>query len=243
MKNSTQSGKYPSASKSNQKKIMASEQARRDDASKIEVEKDKVPKMTTHFESLAQTEGRQQGLSLEEISKLRGTAQQSSIEAIRAAENRYEKANQQMGTEGKGLKDQALEKVAEATKVVSSVAGYTKDKVVGVGQTVAGYTGEKLAAVKDAVVATKEKDEVERGLEAKKSSQQETKSEALDREEMGGEEESRLEGEEKGSGSVLQAIGETIVEIGQTTKELLVGKDNDKVKEYEERYKGSGEGI
>ncbi|CAA0819900.1 late embryogenesis abundant domain-containing protein / LEA domain-containing protein [Striga hermonthica] len=265
---------------------MASEQPRREDVSKIEVEKDRVPKMTTHFESLAQTEGRQQGLSLEEISKLRGTAQQSSVEAIRAAEDRYEKANQQMGTESKGLKDQALEKVAEATKVVSNVAGYTKDKVVGAGQTVAGYTGEKLAAVKDAVVAAEEKAadyaarkkaEAQRDLEAKKSSQEqesgslvgkeqheEKKSEALDREEIGGEEGSPLfgggaekqgrgerGGEQKasqgrtgtGSGSVLQAIGETIVEIGQTTKDLLLGQDKDKAKRHEEPYTGSGGGI
>lgn len=35
-----------------------------------------------------------------------------------------------------------------------------------------------------------------------------------------GEERKREEG-----GGVLQAIGETIVEIGQTTKDLLVGQD------------------
>ncbi|EYU30783.1 hypothetical protein MIMGU_mgv1a025154mg, partial [Erythranthe guttata] len=126
---------------------MSSEQARREnhvrDERKIEVEKDRVPKMTTHFESLAEkTKGDQDTLphhhhvervsvpvrvggvqysssveshdesdkigphkedkqappSLEEISKMRGAAQQNSLEAIRAAEDRYNKAKDQTTT-------------------------------------------------------------------------------------------------------------------------------------------------
>lgn len=53
-----------------------------------------------------------------------------------------------------------------------------------------------------------------------------------------------------GGGGVFQAIGETIVEIGQTTKDLLAGQsplEDDETKQVKEGeappYKGAGQGI
>ncbi|KAG8364741.1 hypothetical protein BUALT_Bualt18G0030200 [Buddleja alternifolia] len=424
--------------------MASSEQMRREnvrDEGKIEVEKDRVPKMTTHFESLAREhkddvpvrssiggvyeyhsgttgestesdtkrseakkmhttgtgtrdeETQQQvhgerlgGASLEEISNLRATAQQKSVEAIKAAEERYNKAKEtgilqtpeeskhttttttpafqtkhytaqkameakealsskgqsaaQYAAEkgrlaknsavdttitaagyvvdkavaakdvtvesgkkvGSEVKDQAvvagwgaahytLEKVAEATKAVSgvtsSVAGYTgetvvaaKDKVAGAGQTVVGYAGDKLAAAKDAVVSAEEKaaqyaarkkEEAKHDLERKKSSKEEkgetfmskeqehetrvqevqpsSKHETFEeggaegKEEGGAESGAKQEQGGGGGGSVLHAIGETIVEIGQTAKELVVGQRDETKDIKEEPYTGAGEGI
>ncbi|KAL0443860.1 UNVERIFIED_CONTAM: hypothetical protein Slati_2108700 [Sesamum latifolium] len=384
---------------------MASKQLRREnhvaDERKTAVKKDRVPKMTTHFESLAgkarddqhnapvhgekpsgrsesERMSREEGLeeeperekrasqihagkeekeqqaaayggrreesgekenhggeesqaapSLEEISNLRAKAQQNSTEAIRAAEERYEKSKEKGASalhkakdytaekavaakevvveSGKGaaeyvgkvaadVKDHAvvagwgathytLEKAAEATKAVagvtSSVAGYTgekvvaaKDKVAGAGQSLAGYAGEKIAAAKDAVVATEEsaaeyaarkKAAAEKELEAKRAShdkgdwgetiaskehqyagneQWATTTDEFQEWDREGAEEQGRSSQEWGS-SILHAIGETIVEIGQTAKELLVGRHppqvlepNDKAEYMEETHAG-----
>ncbi|KAJ0632422.1 hypothetical protein HanLR1_Chr17g0664961 [Helianthus annuus] len=100
---------------------MAQQQRRENktDEREIHVEKDKVPKMASHFESLTvkdsgdqpvvhhvvgtvhgaagdQSEAKDQykGPSLEEISKYRGVAQQNSMDAIRAAEEQYRKSKE-----------------------------------------------------------------------------------------------------------------------------------------------------
>ncbi|KAL6497014.1 hypothetical protein OROGR_028943 [Orobanche gracilis] len=176
---------------------------------------------------------------------------------------------------GWGATQYTMEKAAEATKaaadLTSSVAGYTKDKVAGAGQTVAGYAGEKLAAAKDTVVASEEK-AAEYAARKKAESRKDMDGKILSHEkpdiqqhEAGGrletpskdyfqgvEQGERQGGEQKpkqagGGGTVFHAIGETIVEIGQTTKNLLVGHDQYPVeqKEHEEgeAYTGRGEGI
>ncbi|KAK6119978.1 hypothetical protein DH2020_046266 [Rehmannia glutinosa] len=161
---------------------MASDQLRRENVTEEHdtmVEKDRVPKMATHYEHLSEKAKeeeqhisprshekahRQPEPSLEEISKLRATAQQNSVEAIRAAGEKAVAAKDVAAESGKGaagyvgkVKDQAvvagwgatqytLEKVAEATKAVA-----------GAGKTVVGYAEEKIAAAKDVVVANEEK--------------------------------------------------------------------------------------
>ncbi|KAL6975915.1 hypothetical protein U1Q18_024710 [Sarracenia purpurea var. burkii] len=81
-------------------------------------------------------------LSLEEISNFRQTAQQNSMEAIRAAEERYSKT-----------KDCAEQKGAEK-ETVPSVAWRAKDAVVETGKSAVGYAGKVAVDVKDkAVVA------------------------------------------------------------------------------------------
>ncbi|KAL0399741.1 UNVERIFIED_CONTAM: hypothetical protein Sradi_2317400 [Sesamum radiatum] len=128
-----------------------------------------------------------------------------------------------------------------------------KDKVAGAGKSLAGYAGEKIAAAKDAVVATEEsaaeyaarkKAAAEKELEAKRASHDKGdwgKTIASKERQYGGNEQwatrptdgfeewDREGAEEQGrssqewGSSILHAIGETIVEIGQTAKELLVG--------------------
>lgn len=185
---------------------MSSEQARREnvtDERKIEVEKDKVPKMTTHFESLAEkTRGeqdvnlprhgekvhqyetvpaavrvggleysgtraepgvkgraeevkaergreekragehtgveehgggqRQSGPSLEEISELRGTAQQNTMEAIRAAEERYDKAKLNQAKESKDITtSQGIQKGSHDNKEKDYSKGQQQGKEEG----------------------------------------------------------------------------------------------------------------
>lgn len=63
----------------------------------------------------------------------------------------------------------------------------------------------------------------------------------------GGEAEQK---QQQGGGGIIQAIGETLVEIGQTTKDLVaeqypveVLERKDEEKDKKEPYKGSGEGI
>ncbi|KAL6559903.1 hypothetical protein OROGR_005020 [Orobanche gracilis] len=168
---------------------------------------------------------------------------------------------------GWGATQYTMEKAAEATKaaadLTSSVAGYTKDKVTGAGQTVTGYAGEKLAAAKDAVVASEEKAaeyaarkkaEARKDMEGKKSSHEQPD---IQQHEAGGQIETPSneyfhggaeEGEQKpeqaaGGGTVFHAIGETIVEIGQTAKDLLVGHDQYPVEQKEPEKSGTGQGI
>ncbi|KAL0328262.1 UNVERIFIED_CONTAM: hypothetical protein Scaly_2258800 [Sesamum calycinum] len=259
---------------------MASQQARRRDVTderNIEVEKDRVPKMTTHFESLAEKargeqdvahplqgerihfqveavpvrvggieysaagekgserevgkekkaeeggrmgsqmhtgrgeeqqhvghhrskemqgkaggeEGRR-GTSLEEISNLRSTAQQNSMEAIRAAEERYEKAKE-MGAKkaeesqgqardttsrgrqersehatekGGSLKDTALEKGQQGKDYTTQKAVEAKGMAMEKGQQAKDYTAEKAAEAKD-VISSKGQYVAEKGQQAK----------------------------------------------------------------------------
>ncbi|KAL7104018.1 hypothetical protein ACP275_08G217800 [Erythranthe tilingii] len=186
---------------------MSSEQARREnvtDERKIEVEKDRVPKMTTHFESLAEktkgdqdtllhhhvervsvpvrvggvqystdksgphkeekqagfegaaaaaSEKRPQAPSLEEISKMRGAAQQNSMEAIRAAEDRYNKAKDHTTTghgqgqaQGGGIQIQTNKGGGGALKEKTQQQQQAKDVISFQGQQPKDVTAPKAAA-------------------------------------------------------------------------------------------------
>ncbi|KAJ8532145.1 hypothetical protein K7X08_012068 [Anisodus acutangulus] len=128
-----------------------------------------------------------------------------------------------------------------------------KDLVADAGKKTAGYAGDTLAAAKDYVVSAEEsaaeyaarkKAEAERGIEAKKShdttkgesrggpvsgEKQESKVEEFQpkerveeffEEETGGKKSTQPE---EGAAVVLHAIGETIMEIGKTTTDLVAG--------------------
>ncbi|KAH0744018.1 hypothetical protein KY290_032011 [Solanum tuberosum] len=129
-----------------------------------------------------------------------------------------------------------------------------KDLVVDAGKKTVGFAEDTLAAAKDYVVSAEEsaaeyaarkKAEAERELEAKKL-QEDTKGEnrrgfipgeKVERRKEKTEESYFEEEEESGVGKeskpvegaavVLQAIGETIVEIGKTTTELVAGRGGD----------------
>lgn len=118
-------------------------------------------------------EGRQEA-SLEEISNMRSKAQQNSMEAIRAAEERYEKAkvlgetalqkakesaSQAKGTslqgiqyaaeKGEVLKDTAKDTLASAGKTAADYTMQAKDVVAEKGHATAQYVAEKAKEAKD----------------------------------------------------------------------------------------------
>ncbi|KAI3457153.1 hypothetical protein Pfo_013816 [Paulownia fortunei] len=175
---------------------------------------------------------------------------------------------------------EATKAVAGVTSSVAGYTGEkavaAKDKVAGAGKTVVGYAGEKIAAAKDAVVATEEnaaeyaarkKAEAQKDLETRKASHEKgdggetiaSKEQYATKEQwerppenfleffQGGAEE---QGQQQEGGSILQAIGQTIVEIGQTTKELLSGQypmqvlqQKDEAKFTEEPHLRAGKGT
>lgn len=165
-------------------------------------EQGKVPKMTTHYESLTvqdpagdqpklvhqvidtvtlqnqqqhnqkgtstqtmqKKEGSEEykGPSLEDISKYRGTAQQHSIEAIRAAEDKYQKAKNETKssgvnkvpeksrqTEDYGLMDTAVDATNKGVSYVGEAADIGKNIALKTGKTVAQSVGKAAGVVKD----------------------------------------------------------------------------------------------
>ncbi|RAL41666.1 hypothetical protein DM860_008848 [Cuscuta australis] len=143
---------------------------------------------------------------------------------------------------------------ATAAGYAGKTAIAAKDVVAGAGNSAAGYAGDKLAAAKDYVVSAEEsaaeyaarkKAEAQREAQAKKPADSKgeggggsifgRKQEAASGGEGGKTREMAVgapkvvvsEGGGEESGGILQAIGETIVEIGQTTKGLVIGSPND----------------
>ncbi|WOH05604.1 hypothetical protein DCAR_0625023 [Daucus carota subsp. sativus] len=239
--------------------MASQDQARRKKKSEVG-EKQSVSKQ---FESLTESPERAQNVGKFEmqgeegegdIGKYRQAAQQNSIDAIRAAQERYEKAKETATTvkdkavvSGWGAGEYTAEKVAEATKAAANVtagaAGYVgekavaaKDKVGSVGVSAKDYAAQKLAAATDAVVAAQEsakeyaarkRAEAEREMLAKQSAEAEERHDDIAGavgEFSQAEPEYGHEGQQGGFGGVLQAIGETVIEIGQTAKDFLVGK-------------------
>ncbi|KAL5793658.1 hypothetical protein ACOSP7_002252 [Xanthoceras sorbifolium] len=82
--------------------------------------------------------GQQKQPSLEEISKLRGTAQQSSMEAIKAAEERY---NQ--------VKEEARHKLGGATEYAAEKGSQVKDTFSQGAQSTSQLVAEKGSQAKD----------------------------------------------------------------------------------------------
>ncbi|CAN6570300.1 unnamed protein product [Malus baccata var. baccata] len=103
---------------------------------------------------IKEEEGRRQGTtqqqpSLEEISQLRATAQQNSMEAMRAAEERYAKA-----------KESARQGLGSATEYASETAGQAKDTLLQGAQTAKETltSAGKTAIEKTAPLAERAKD-------------------------------------------------------------------------------------
>ncbi|KAI3732117.1 hypothetical protein L1987_63314 [Smallanthus sonchifolius] len=155
---------------------MDSMQLRREnktDEREIHVEKDKVPKITTHFESLTvkdsgdhpathhvaaggiHDQGQYQGPSLEDITKYRRIAQQNSMEAVTAAQEQYRKSKQTVAAEkATKVKDYTVEKDQEAKDVVAGKTSGLTETVVDVSKKGASYVGEKAVAAKEVAVET-----------------------------------------------------------------------------------------
>ena len=113
--------------------------------------------------------------SLEEISKFREKAQQNSMEAIRAAEERYQKAKELGASKLQDVKESVAPRVESATTYATekgaqvkdtalekSQQGYTtaKDTLVTAGKTAADYTKQTAEQGKDYTLqkATQAKD-------------------------------------------------------------------------------------
>ncbi|KAL0306814.1 UNVERIFIED_CONTAM: hypothetical protein Sradi_6098700 [Sesamum radiatum] len=105
-----------------------------------------------------------QAPSLEEISNLRAKAQQNSTEAIRAAEERYEKSKEKGASALHKAKDYTAEKAVAAKEVavesgkgaaeyVGKVAAEVKDHAVVAGWGATHYTLEKAAEATKAVAS------------------------------------------------------------------------------------------
>ncbi|KAJ6762036.1 LATE EMBRYOGENESIS ABUNDANT DOMAIN-CONTAINING PROTEIN / LEA DOMAIN-CONTAINING PROTEIN [Salix koriyanagi] len=117
---------------------------------------------------------KEQQLSLDEITKLRETAQENSLEALKAAEERYEKAKnkagQAVGSATKTVKEKfpqakntvsekvaqtkdiAAEKAAQARDITAQKAAQGKDTVIEGAQKTTHYIAEKGAQAKDTIV-------------------------------------------------------------------------------------------
>ncbi|KAG5224730.1 late embryogenesis abundant domain-containing family protein [Salix suchowensis] len=106
---------------------------------------------------------KEQQLSLDEITKLRETAQKNSLEALKAAEERYEKAknkaSQVVGSakntvaeKAAQTKDIAAENAAQARDITAQKAAQGKETVVEGAQKTTSYIAEKGAQAKDTIV-------------------------------------------------------------------------------------------
>ncbi|XP_042972064.1 seed biotin-containing protein SBP65-like isoform X2 [Carya illinoinensis] len=112
--------------------------------------------------------------SLEEISKLRAKAQQNSLETLRAAEERYEKAKESVSQglgaateytkekaaqtkdtaldKGRAVKDSAAEKGAQAKETVTSTAKTAEDYTASTAEKAKDYALQKAVEAKEAAV-------------------------------------------------------------------------------------------
>ncbi|MQM09866.1 hypothetical protein Taro_042742 [Colocasia esculenta] len=108
--------------------------------------------------SSAKMEGQQEkkaeeeAMSLEEMTKYRAAAQQNSIDAIRAAEERYAEAKDAAAAALKNTKEAVAHGVGAAATYAVVKGAEAKDAAAHGARVVAGYSAEKGAVAKDAVV-------------------------------------------------------------------------------------------
>ncbi|KAL8468690.1 hypothetical protein ACS0TY_031763 [Phlomoides rotata] len=221
---------------------MASVQERREkvrDEVGILVEKDIVPKMATLFESLAEKNREDQLYVRFHGEKDVGSGIQGlgESESERKREGEAEKQGGESGIGAVGLVGKVVAQVKdEAVMVGWGTTQYTPEKVAEATKTRPPYAGEKIAATTNAVVvaeyAARKQVEARTEQEARRAShsheivnveERKEQREAAAEKLMGGAEEEEQGQGEGEVGSILEAIGETIVEIGQTTKEFLLG--------------------
>ncbi|XP_047340838.1 seed biotin-containing protein SBP65-like [Impatiens glandulifera] len=148
---------------------------------------------------------------------------------------------------GLGAAQFTTEKTVAATKatadLVGGMSGYVGEKAAVAKDSVLDYVGEKVVQAKDAVVSVEEsaaaytarkKAEAERNMEANRRGGG-GGDEVEEEESQGGgggwvaEEmnEGGKRGGGGGGGGMLQAIGETLVEIAQTAKNMVIGESGE----------------
>ncbi|KAI8007242.1 hypothetical protein LOK49_LG07G02060 [Camellia lanceoleosa] len=176
-------------------------------------------------------EGERGELSLEEISTYRQSAQQNSMDAIRAAEERYEQKAKELGSSAlQNVKESAQQAKDYTAQTAHQAKDYTSQKAVGAKETGASVAERQPA--KDVVVETG-KSTVGYVGKGEETGEQECGSEVVEKPtETVQEEFYRAAPEEherrehQGGGGIFAAIVETIVEIAQNTKDLVVGQDD-----------------
>ncbi|KAH7658129.1 hypothetical protein IHE45_17G066400 [Dioscorea alata] len=166
-----------------------------------------------------QEENKKKELTPEEIGQYRATAQQNSLDSIRAAEERYAKA-----------KESGHSALRETKEAVTHGVGAAKD--FAVGKTKEGYHAAKDVAVK---TVEKAKDYVyhDKGEEEEEEVDHKSTKEKLgEQDDDHAEEQKKNHGyEQSGSGTsdvlvgILVAVGESLMEIAQTTKEIVMGRN------------------
>ncbi|EPS66646.1 hypothetical protein M569_08131 [Genlisea aurea] len=177
---------------------MASLQLRKEEEEEEEEEKhaaerDRVQKIATHYDSITDKAKHDQDSA---ISPSKRNGAQQDLLPAKDDDAAVEGGKGGAAAAGWSAVQYTMEKVAGATKT-------TADALSSAGHTVA----EKITAAKDAVVATEEKaaqyaarKKVEAANDAEASRQRQVD-----------------------DGGIMKAIGETLSEIGETTKEVIVG--------------------
>lgn len=92
------------------------------------------------------------GPSLEEISQYRATAQQNSMEAIRAAEERYEKAKEMGASTLHNVKESAAHRIGATGAYATEKGAQAKDTITHGLEKGTQYVAEKAGAAKDAAL-------------------------------------------------------------------------------------------
>ncbi|KAF8369718.1 hypothetical protein HHK36_032259 [Tetracentron sinense] len=177
-------------------------------------------------------------------------ALQKAAEAKDAAVNISKEVGGYAEEKAVAAKDYTCEKAVEATKVAADAAhraaefaGETalvaKEVAAGTGYSAIQYAGEKVAAAKEAAISSgerameytaKKKEEAKKEADAKKSSEEQDFATGVTESEMSEDikQEQLLQGigeqENENAGGLLEAIGETIIEIAQTAKNLFIGQ-------------------
>ncbi|KAJ0963062.1 hypothetical protein J5N97_028184 [Dioscorea zingiberensis] len=161
-------------------------------------------------------EDKKQNLSPEEIGQYRATAQQNSVESIRGAEERYAKA-----------KESGYTAIRETKEAVTQGVGAAKD--FAVEKTKEGYHTAKDAAAKTMGKA-KEYVYHEKGEEKVGDHEANHKDKLSEQDDL-----SSKEPHQYGQTSItsvlwgiLGAVGESLKEIAQTAKEIVMGKDSER---------------
>ncbi|CAL5342708.1 unnamed protein product [Camellia sinensis] len=183
------------------------------------------------------------GLSLEEIFKYRQSAQQNSMDAIRASEERYAKKAKELGSSAlQNVKESAQQAKDYTAQTAHQANDYASQKAVGAKE--AGASVAEREPAKDVVVETG-KSIVGYGGKGEETGEQECGSgevvekptETVQEELYWAAPEEHERREHQGGGGIFAAIVETIVEIAQNTKDLVVGQD-DQTRGY--RARGGG---
>ncbi|XP_030518500.2 seed biotin-containing protein SBP65-like [Rhodamnia argentea] len=232
---------------------MASEQIhRRDhiDNNNNDVERDLVPKMTSHYESLAE-KAKDPAITI-----VGGKDAPTETTAPKTEHDSPSKMADKRGGDGHGhgdtggkVKEKVVQGAREGYEAVKETVAKAKDYTVEAGHKAAEVAAKPLVAAKDATAAVGDRakeataaktEQMERERQGTWASEQrgtKTMDEILQEPAEYQDKENRAiveaevdrmrnQGKQGKLGGILGAIGETLVEIAQSTKDMVLGKDH-----------------